>query len=375
MRRNNINSSVWKAAGIGSRTGHKSLTYSSSGLPIKSAREARVGERQWICSSAFTQRSYDETARRVNSSYVDYVEEGAVDISSPLNGSAVLYSWQSVPLALYDVPTLNGMVYRKSLWEKLMANPTLNSCIENKSFWGEAFHSDSDEVKIPDVAIRVSKWWIDSNNLILGDVDIMNTPNGAICYTLAKAGRIGTSTRGFGVLDDIGNGLTEVNEDQYVHICSDVVALPAVPEANLSTQWTADLTRNGIDSMSGELRAMLSNALKINPDNPSVLRLVASLSRTGRFTSVPSSFGKGTVGKSKPSPKPLVASKKPASSKAQAKARDGSVAIPKGRVASAKKPASSKAKVASWPLGSSKRSGTGRRLASSMARVSRRRSR
>lgn len=267
---------------------------------ILSAKDAKPGQVQWICSSAFTQKSYYETTKRVNSSFVDFVQEGEVDVGSPLNGSAVLYSWKSVPLALYDVPTLNGMVYRKSLWEKLMSNPTLNSCIENKSFWGEAFHSDSDEVKIPDVAIRVSKWWIDSNNLILGDVDIMNTPNGVICYTLAKAGRIGTSTRGFGVLDDIGNGLTEVNEDQYVHICSDVVALPAVPEANLSTQYTADLTRDGIDMMSSELRSMLTNALKINPDNPSVLRLVASLCRRGEGKTVisfPTSSGKTLDGK------------------------------------------------------------------------------
>jgi hypothetical protein len=59
---------------------------------------------------------------------------------------------------------------------------------------------------------------------------------------------IGTSSRGFGDLIDIGNGLTRVDEDSYLAVDWDCVGFPAVPQA-MCVSTSGSVVEGGINSL------------------------------------------------------------------------------------------------------------------------------
>jgi hypothetical protein len=190
-----------------------------------------------------------------------------------------LYTWKDTPLAFYDVPTLNDMVFPLALWEKLLENPYIKAALESKSHWGEAFHADSDEMKIPQVCIRVNNFYPTENNLIVGDVDLMDTPNGLIAYALAKTGRIGNSSRGYGELLPMrGSQLKEVSVPDYVHIGWDAVAFPAVPNCHMSLAEEASLATTELGSLTEELKRMVRSAVDRFPEDGRLLEMYGLLS-------------------------------------------------------------------------------------------------
>ena len=106
------------------------------------------------------------------------------------------------------------------------------------------------------------------HNLVLGDLDLMDTPNGLICYSLAKTGRIGNSTRGYGeLIPSSFEGVQLVNDADgvYTHVCSDMVALPAVPCANSTIVQAAGLAAGEIGNLEEHLRALVEQAIERNP--------------------------------------------------------------------------------------------------------------
>lgn len=224
-------------------------------------------QKQLICSSAFTIKTYHETCKKINSSCKDWVKSGSLNPKEITSGNGVLMTWENIPLGFYDIPTLNNMIYSRHLWESLIQNPMIKACMENKCFWGENHHADRDEVWIDQVSCRVTSMALGENNLVLGDIDIMNTPEGLKAYMLSQTGRLGNSTRGFGALDEIGNGLTNVNEDEYVHVCSDLVALPACSMAYSDTAGTSEYSRSEIDNMTQGLRDLVATAVQRHPDD------------------------------------------------------------------------------------------------------------
>jgi len=180
-------------------------------------------------------------------------------ISSDTPSGGVLCTFSAVPIAFWEISTLNRMVFGRELWEQLLQNQYLKHSMESGSHYGEASHADRDEVLLKEVACRVTKFWIGENNLVLGDVDILDTPNGRIVYSLAKISRVGISSRGFGELRDMPGGLREVIPDQYAHVCFDMVAFPAVPDASM-TLITGDnaLPDTEMANMSASLRSLNS---------------------------------------------------------------------------------------------------------------------
>ena len=180
----------------------------------------------------------------------DFIEH---DFTSARDG--ILCSFESIPIAFYDISTLNGMVFSRALWEGLLKNQYFMRTIEDGSHFGEASHADRDEVLLKEVACRVNKLWFGSNNLVLGNVDILDTPNGRIIHSLAKISRVGISSRGFGELVPRHDGLKDVDPDSYSHICFDMVAFPAVPDASM-TLITGDnaLPNTEMMNMSATLR-------------------------------------------------------------------------------------------------------------------------
>jgi hypothetical protein len=160
----------------------------------------------------------------------DFVTQGLKPTANNPNG--ILCTLENFPLAYYDIPTSNKQVFQQKLWQSLLSNEDL--CLrmrEARSFWGEPFHADSLEIQLPNVSHKVTDFHIVGNNLVLGNVAVVDTPNGNIIYSLLKDGFVGISSRGYGSLLDQDDGTQIVSADDYYHVCWDFVAVPAVKDA------------------------------------------------------------------------------------------------------------------------------------------------
>lgn len=228
----------------------------------------------WIKGSFFTAKSFTDAKHTLISSGMIKENDNIMQGYQPdQEGTGVLYSWRNMPVAYYDVPTLNNMIFSKKLWESIHENPFIKAALKNKCFWGEDQHRDSSEVLLENVAIRVNDFWIADNNLVLANVDLMDTPKGLTIYSLAKTGMIGTSSRGFGDLKDIGNGLQQVDEDTYLAVDWDVVGFPAVPAA-MCVSTSGKIVEDGIESINElekglreQITSMIEQAHEKNPNN------------------------------------------------------------------------------------------------------------
>ena len=236
----------------------------------------------WIKGSWFTAKGFADTKNTLIKSGLMKNEDRIMQGYKPeQNDTGILYSWKNMPIAYYDIPTLNNMVFSKRLWESIHENSFIKAALDNHCYWGEDCHRDSSEVLLENVAIRVNDFWIGDNNLVLGNVDLMDTPRGLTIYSLAKTGMIGTSSRGFGDLVDIGNGLTRVEESTYLAVSHDVVGFPAVPAAFcVSTMGNNNVTQSVMDLEKG-LREQISSAIEEayekNPANEWIAAMFNSL--------------------------------------------------------------------------------------------------
>ena len=236
----------------------------------------------WIKGSWFTAKGFADTKNTLIKSGLMKNEDRIMQGYKPeQNDTGVLYSWKNMPVAYWDIPTLNNMVFSKKLWESIHENSFIKAALDNHCYWGEDCHRDSSEVLLENVAIRVNDFWIGDNNLVLANVDLMDTPRGLTIYSLAKTGMIGTSSRGFGDLVDIGNGLTRVEESTYLAVSHDVVGFPACPAAFcVSTTGNNDITQSVMDLEKG-LREQISSAIEEayekNPMNEWIAAMFNSL--------------------------------------------------------------------------------------------------
>ena len=204
-------------------------------------------------------------------------------------GSGVLYTWRNTPIAFHGgTPTLNNMIFNTSLWDGLRSNPFVKATLAGKCHFGEDSHKICDEVKIPNIACRVTDFYCDpSSDLVLGDVDLMDTPYGVIAYNLAKTGNIAVSSRGFGDLREIGNGLKQVVDEEYAHICWDCVTFAAVPNATMSIVDAAILGGDAYGDMSNDLRGMVASVLERQSKHPALLKYYYHLGGSGKTYSIP----------------------------------------------------------------------------------------
>lgn len=261
----------------------------------------------WIKGSFFSAKSFAEKKTNLIKSGLmkstDMITQG---YKPEQDGTGILYHWDNMPLAYYDIPTLNNMVFSKKLWmETIHENPFIKASLENKAYYGEDCHRDNSEVFLENVCIRVNDWWADDHNGILGSVDLLDTPKGLIVYNIAKSGMVGTSSRGFGDLIDIGNGLTRVNEDTYLAVSHDCVVFPAVPAAfalntgnpvvNQSATALMDLEKGLREQISSAIEeayeknpanewiAAMFNSLHLNDKQEKVFPLASSVSFKSRW--------------------------------------------------------------------------------------------
>jgi len=240
----------------------------------------------WIKGSFFNTKNYFDPSgdcqKLIKSSVYKTQDNVAEGYKPKIDGTGVLYSWKNKPLAYYDIPTLNNMIFSRKLWESIHENPFIKTALDNHCFWGEDQHRDDSEVKLCNVAIRINDFHCDENNMVLGDIDLMDTNLGLGIYSLAKTGAIGNSSRGFGDLIDIGKGLTQVNEDTYLAVSWDCVGFPACPPclSMYSVDNAPGLTQSIMDLEAG-LREQISSAIdeayEKNPMNSWIAAMFNSL--------------------------------------------------------------------------------------------------
>lgn len=142
----------------------------------------------------------------------------------------------SGPIASYTKATRNDRKYTEELWEKAFSSPLVKEMFENGGLIGQLEHPDTtegDPLKSCILMREMPKK--DNNGLLIGTVDILDTPCGKIVYALAKAGfRFGISSRGEGETYTDNNGNEIVDPDTYELKTFDLVELPACEDARLS---------------------------------------------------------------------------------------------------------------------------------------------
>ena len=239
----------------------------------------------WIKGSFFSAKSFaDKKTNLIKNGLMKSTDMIMQGYKPEQNDTGILYHWDNMPIAYYDIPTLNNMVFSKKLWmEDIHENRFVKAALENKAFYGEDCHRDNSEVFLENVVLRVNDWWADDSNTILGSVDLLDTPKGLIVYNIAKSGMVGTSSRGFGDLVDIGNGLTRVDEDSYLAVSQDAVCFPAVPSAfclntgNPVVEQSASALGDLEKGLREQITSAIEEAYQKNPTNDWIAAMFNSL--------------------------------------------------------------------------------------------------
>ena len=156
-------------------------------------------------------------------------------------------------------PTRNGRKYSNELWEKVFSNPIVQEYFECGGIPGELDHPEGRQEIASD---RIC--WImpkppvkNENGELIGEWDILDTPNGRILKTLCDYGyKIGVSSRGSGEVYPDADGNEAVDPDEYEFSCFDAVLLPAVKSARLS------YVTESVDNSKVTLKQALQESLK-----------------------------------------------------------------------------------------------------------------
>ena len=127
------------------------------------------------------------------------------------------------------VPTGNNRRYPTKIVEANIAR--LAPAIAARGVFGEADHPSDGRTKLQRVAHIVTGMKMESNGVVTGVWDLLDTPNGRIEHAICKAGgRLGASTRGRGSTTVGGDGVEDVNPD-YKMITIDGVVDPAAKDS------------------------------------------------------------------------------------------------------------------------------------------------
>lgn len=169
------------------------------------------------------------------------------------------------PIADYENSTRNNRFYGRNLWEKVFETPWVKEALETKTLFGEADHPrDRLETSIKEAAVVLKGYsFDDNNNVLLGEFDILDTPNGRIVKSLADYGcRLGVSSRGKGRIID-SKGKKVVEDRSFVFGGFDVVILPAVEKAR-QAYVNEDYEPKGFNEIRDQIKEQLEETDSIN---------------------------------------------------------------------------------------------------------------
>jgi archaellum component FlaC len=127
-----------------------------------------------------------------------------------------------------DKATENKRLYRERLWRREFGR--LSESIGNRRMFGELDHPADGRTKLSRVSHIITKLDV-SGNEVIGEAEVLDTPNGRIMKALAEAqAQVGVSSRGFGSTKVMPDGTLEVQEDFRLDTF-DFVADPATKTA------------------------------------------------------------------------------------------------------------------------------------------------
>lgn len=127
-----------------------------------------------------------------------------------------------------DKATDNKRLYREHLWRREFKR--LSESMARRGVYGELDHPSDGRTKLARVSHLITKLDIKGNEVI-GEAEILDTPNGRIMKALADAkASVGVSSRGYGSIKTIAGGVQEVQEDFKLDTF-DFVADPATKTA------------------------------------------------------------------------------------------------------------------------------------------------
>lgn len=127
-----------------------------------------------------------------------------------------------------DEANNNGRVYPRKILENQVKE--IQSKINERSLVGALDHPENDSIHLSQASHLITKLWVEDNGDVMGEAEILSTPNGKIIEALINDGvKIGISSRGLGTLSE-GKDAKVVNED-FRLITFDIVSDPSTKGA------------------------------------------------------------------------------------------------------------------------------------------------
>ena len=143
-----------------------------------------------------------------------------------------------------DVPTQNGRIYPKKLMQREIER--LRESLDRRGVLGELDHPDTGKTSLKRVSHVITDLKIDDTGMVIGECEILNTPEGKTLQALIAANiPVGVSSRGAGSTKPApGNMKNEVVQEDFVLKTYDFVADPAMKTAipNIYTEDIDDQT-------------------------------------------------------------------------------------------------------------------------------------
>lgn len=119
----------------------------------------------------------------------------------------------------------NGRVYSKEILNREVKK-YIENFVSQGNAYGELDHPESAVVSLKNASHVVKKVWWDGD-VLMGKLELLNTPSGNIVKEIIKGGHtIGISSRGTGSVKQTNEGVLEVQDD-FELVCWDFVSNPS----------------------------------------------------------------------------------------------------------------------------------------------------
>lgn len=164
-----------------------------------------------------------------------------------------------------DEQNNNGRIYPRKVLENQVSN--IQEKIADRSLVGALDHPPNDAIHLSQASHLITKLWVEPNGQVMGECEILSTPNGQIVKALINDGvKIGISSRGLGTVTESSKG-KYVNED-FRLITFDLVSDPstkgAYPELTESIRENSNKAQQIVSKMKKDRILLTVLEQKIN---------------------------------------------------------------------------------------------------------------
>jgi len=163
-----------------------------------------------------------------------------------------------------DQSTENKRMYGRELLEREVGR--LQEAVSDRRLFGELDHPSDGKLSLQRASHIVTELKLTEDGRVLGEMEIMDTQQGLnLQAILAKRGKVGVSTRGFGSVTQNADGV-QVVQDDYNLVTFDIVANPA--DAHAYPKFFGESKEGGLM----DTKTMLEQLKKEHPEVVAALR-------------------------------------------------------------------------------------------------------